>query len=137
VLPTADLLMRRVGELATTLHELDRDAPPSLLVDVEARVAEARRSAGDPPEPDQARRIELLGRQVETLTDLAQRRAQLTARLESASLMLQNMRLDLLRLRSAGIDAALGELTSVTREASALSRDIGRALDVAAELRRD
>ena len=59
------------------------------------------------------------------------------SRLEGASLLLQNMRLDLLRLRSAGIDSALGELTSATREASALSRDIGRALDVAAEIRKE
>ena len=62
VLPTAELLMRRVGELATTLHEIDRDAPPSLVAEVEARIATARRAAADPPDHDQARRLELLGR---------------------------------------------------------------------------
>jgi hypothetical protein len=137
VLPTADVLVSRVGELATTLHELDRDAPPSLVAEAERRLAEARRLAGDRPDSDHARRVELLARQVETLSDLGQRREHLVARLEGASLLLQNMRLDLLRLRSAGIDSALGELTSATREASALSRDIGRALDVAAEIRKE
>jgi serine/threonine-protein kinase len=135
VLPTADMLVRRVGELATTLHELDRDAPESLVSDVAARLQAARRAAGESPSADDARRIELLGRQVDTLADLVLRREHLSARLEGAGLLLQNMRLDLLRLRSAGIEAALGELTSATREAGALNRDIGRALDVADELR--
>lgn len=139
VLPTADVLVGRVGELATTLHELDRDAPASLVTDVEARLAAARAAAaatGGPPDTDRARRIELLERQHATLADLALRREQLAARLDSAGLLLQNMRLDLLRLRSAGIESALGELTSATREATALSRDIVRALDVAEELRK-
>lgn len=138
VLPSADALVRRVGELAATLHELDRDAPPTLVADVEARLADARAAVPDGAEanPDQARRIELLRRQLETLADLAARREQLTTRLESAGLVLQTMRLDLLRLRSAGIESALGEITAMTRDAGTLSRDIGRALDVAEELRK-
>jgi len=100
-----------------------------------ARLATARSAAGDKPSSDHARRIELLSRQRDTLADLVRRREQLAARLEGAALLLQNMRLDLLRLRSAGIEAALGELATATREAGALNRDIGRALDVADELR--
>jgi hypothetical protein len=139
VLPTADTLLRRVGDLATTLHELDQDAPASLVADVEARLAAARSAAaaaGRAPDHDVARRIELLERQHATLADLALRREQLATRLDGAALLLQNMRLDLLRLRSAGIESALGELTSATREAGALSRDIATALDVAEELRK-
>lgn len=138
VLPSADALVARIGELAATLHELDRDAPPSLVTEVEARLAAARAAvpAEGAPTPDQARRLDLLQRQLETLADLATRRGQLAERLDSAALVLQTMRLDLLRLRSAGIDSALGELTAMTRDAGTLSQDIGRALDVAEEIRK-
>jgi serine/threonine-protein kinase len=46
------------------------------------------------------------------------------------------MRLDVLRLRSAGIGNAASDLSSVTQEARAVSRDIGRVLDAAAEVRK-
>jgi hypothetical protein len=62
---------------------------------------------------------------------LAARRVELTAQLERASLVLQNLALDLLRLRSLGVDT----VTSATEQGRALSDNIGYALAAAEELR--
>ena len=56
---------------------------------------------------------------------------ELTAQLERASLVLQNLALDLLRLRSLGVDT----VTSATEQGRALSDNIGYALAAAEELR--
>jgi len=45
------------------------------------------------------------------------------------------MRFDLLRLKSAGVDAVLGDLTMATQQARALSRDVDHAIEAAAEIR--
>jgi serine/threonine-protein kinase len=63
------------------------------------------------------------------------RRSTLVSQLESASLMLQNMRLDLIALRSAGVQSVLNDVSSATQEARALSREIGHVLDAAKEIR--
>ena len=55
--------------------------------------------------------------------------------LENATLALRSLRLDMVKLRTLGVGAAIGDVTSATQEARALSRDIGRAVDVADELR--
>jgi serine/threonine-protein kinase len=49
--------------------------------------------------------------------------------------MLQNLKLDLLKLRSSGIGSAIEDNTSATQEARALSRDIGHVLAAAEDLK--
>ncbi len=61
----------------------------------------------------------------------AARRVELIGQLERASLVLQNLALDLLRLRSLGADS----VTSATEQGRVLSDDIGYALAAAEELR--
>ena len=51
-------------------------------------------------------------------------------------LAMQNVRFDLLRLRSAGVADALGDLTQATQQARALSRDVDAAIVAAGEIRR-
>ena len=68
------------------------------------------------------------------LADLAGRRAALADRFESARAALRNLRLDFRKLREGGV-GALGGVGSATQEAQALSRDIGYALEAAAEVR--
>jgi serine/threonine-protein kinase len=48
---------------------------------------------------------------------------------------MQNVRFDLLRLRSAGINAVMGDLTNATQQAKALSRDVDAAIAAATEIR--
>jgi hypothetical protein len=43
--------------------------------------------------------------------------------------------LDLIKLRSSGLQSALSDVSTATQEARALSRDIDVALDAAAEMR--
>ena len=55
--------------------------------------------------------------------------------MESCILAIQNVRFDLLRLRSADAGSVLGDLTNATQQASALSRDVDVALAAASEIR--
>ena len=131
--PTVDALVKRVAGLAASLHRLDADLPPGALADLDARLGAAEHTGATTP--DRERHIALLHRQRSSLADLAERRAMLAAQLESASLVLQNIRLDLVKLGSSGV-GAMSELTTATQEARALSRDIGHVLDAAREVRR-
>jgi serine/threonine-protein kinase len=134
VIPTVDALAERIGSLAQALHRIDGDIPPNALADIDVRIAAAERE----PETvaDRDRRIALLTRQRQTIDDLLGRRSTLAGQLESASLMLQNMKLDLLALRSVGVQSAMDDVSNATQEARALSREIGHVLDAAREVRR-
>jgi hypothetical protein len=111
---------------------MDTDVTPASLANLEERIVETE-SRPEGRERDQ--RLELLQRQRATLKDLLARRETLESQLESASLMLQNMRLDLIALRSAGVQSALDDVLNATQEARALSRDIAHVLDAAKDVR--
>jgi serine/threonine-protein kinase len=132
--PTVDALDERIRSLAQALHQLDADASPAAIARLAERIATAEASPADAP--DRERRLELLERQRATLNDLAARRGAVAQQLESAVLVLQTMRLDLLKLRSSGLETKLDATTSATQEARALSSDIGRVLDAANEVRK-
>jgi hypothetical protein len=132
--PTLRSLIERVASLAQSVHRLDADVRPDQLTQIESRLAEARAQAGT--STDRERRVSLLERQRSTIAELGDRRQTLASQLESVSLVLHTMRLDLLRLRAAGIGSASGEGSNITQEARALSHDIGRVLDAAAEVRK-
>lgn len=134
VAPTAATLLERVAELATSLHRMEGDVNTDALARLDARIVAARVETGDPRERE--RKLSLLERQRTTLADLRERRELLLTQLDSSTLVLQNLRLDLLKLRSAGVDSAANDLNSATQEARALSRDIGHVLDAAAEVRK-
>jgi serine/threonine protein kinase len=134
--PTVEALAQRVGSLALTLHRLDADVGGSSLVTLEQRIVALRAESGPTPSTEQERRIALLGRQRATIAELSERRGVLAAQLESAGLALQNLRLDLLKLRSSGLESAMSDVTNATQEARALSREIGHAVDAVREVRR-
>src|SRR5690606_13138020 len=131
VLPTSDALVERVGALAQALHRLELEMPHDMLGSREGRFRDLDRA---PSGADTERRRSLLERQRATLKELEDRRVQVGGQLDSALLVLQQMKLDLLRLRSAGFQSALTSVTSATQEARALSLDIGRVLDAGEEL---
>jgi serine/threonine-protein kinase len=136
VLPTITALAERVGSIATTLHGLDADVSAASVASLEQRLAALRAEAGDTPTPEHERRIALLERQHATVTELGERRRVLASQLESASLALRNLRLDLSKLRSSGLGNAMSDLNSATQEARAISREIGHAVDAVAEVKR-
>jgi serine/threonine-protein kinase len=130
--PTVDALAERVANLATTLHRLDLDVSGGTLGNLDQRIA-AIKAEGSSGEHD--RTLQLLERQRTSLHDLLVRRQTLLAQLDSAGLALQNLKLDLLKLRSAGVSAAIGGELSATQEARSVQRDIGRIMEVADDLR--
>jgi serine/threonine-protein kinase len=132
VVQTVDALAMRIAGLATALHRLDGDLAPDALPELDKRIGVAEL---DISAPDRDRRLALLRRQRATLQDLSDRRAALFSQLESAGIILQNIRFDLLRLRSAGVQSAIDDVATATQEARALSREIAHVLSAAEELR--
>ena len=130
---TVNALVDRVAGVAVTLHRLDTDANGTSLGSLDKRIEALRLELAT---PERERRLALLERQRSTLHDLMERRSALMAQLESASLALENLKLDLVRFRSAGVSHALEDVTSATREARAVSRDIGHLLDAQDELKK-
>lgn len=130
---TAEALYQRIVSLASALHRLDGQVDERRGAELGERIAQIERQPG--AGGDQERRLNLLRRQRDMIDELARSRDSLVEQYESAGILLQNLALDLLKMRSSGIDAALGGLTSATQEARALSREIGYVLRAADELR--
>ena len=129
VMPTVERLVERIRLLAVTISRLDTAVAPGAAMALDARIAHAEQEGRD------SRTVALLKRQRDSLNDLLERRTVIRAQLESASLSLENLRLQLVKLRSAGVQSALENVTSATQEAHALAREIGHVLDAASEVR--
>jgi serine/threonine-protein kinase len=132
VQPTVDALMSRALELARTLSALDSGIDHAAFARLDQRIRELEARDGD---PERDRLMDLLRRQREALGELTQRRGQVEAQFESCVLAIQNLRFDLLRLRSAGVASGLNEFTSATQQVKALSHDIDAAISAAGEIR--
>jgi serine/threonine-protein kinase len=120
---TADALLDRIGVLAGALERLERDLPP-------AAPPSAAEATGSPDH--QA----MLARQRASLEALDARRAEMREQVERAALALRTLRLDLVKLRTMGVGAALADVSSATQEARALSLAVGRAVEAADEVRK-
>jgi len=124
-------LSTRALELARTLSQMEGEVDSEALGRLDARLEDLSTEEGDD------RRVELLRRQRDTLRELVQRRQTLQEQFESCVLAVQNIRFDLLRLRSAGVSTVLDDLTSATQAARALSIDVEAAIEAAGEIRRE
>ena len=133
ILPTVDALVARAASLATVLHRLDADCSPVMLAKIDTRIAEVESESADAV--DHERRLSLLQRQRATVHDLLERRAKMAGQAESVGMTLEALKLDLVKLRSSGMRAALDDLSTATQEARALSRELGHVLDAAREVR--
>jgi serine/threonine-protein kinase len=132
VKPAVDGLVDRVAQLAQMVHRLEQSIDHRLIAELDARIADVQGESGS---PEGERRLTLLRRQRATLEDLVQRRAALARQLDSAGLALGNLRLDLIKFRSSGLESALSDVSSATQEARALSKEISAVLEAAAEVR--
>jgi serine/threonine-protein kinase len=131
--PAVAALIERVSQLAERLHRLDQGIDLSLLDDVEAKIFDAEQHT---PSPEGDRRLALLERQRSTLHDLARRRATLAAQLDNAELALGSLRMDLIKLRSSGLQSAFSDVSTATQQVRALSKEIGHVLEAAEEIRK-
>jgi serine/threonine protein kinase len=132
IIETTDELYQRALELARTLHDIDTSFGDETPERIKHRL-ELLTMQPDGPERD--RQIGILERQFKTTTELNDRRGKIAARLESSILAMQNMRFDMLRLKSAGVGAVLSDLTQATQQARAISRDVDHAIAAASEVR--
>jgi serine/threonine-protein kinase len=132
VTSTVDTLMRRAEELGRMLHSISTEVDTGAVRRLDGKIADTER---EPASTERDRQIGLLNRQRHALVSLLDRRRVVEAQLESCGLAMQNVRFDLLRLKSAGVAAALGDLTHATEEARALSRDVDNAIAAAGEIR--
>ncbi|HEV2750803.1 MAG TPA: serine/threonine-protein kinase [Gemmatimonadales bacterium] len=132
VVATADGLLGRAEELARTLHAMSGTVDEGALLRLDEKINAIKRQ-GESAERD--RQVGLLARQRQALTDLLTRRQLVADQLESCVLAMQNVRFDLLRLRSAGVAVALDDLTRATQQARNLSRDVDHAIAAAGEVK--
>ena len=132
VVPTVNGLVARVADLGRRLQQLDAELDTTTVAALDERIARAER---EPSTDDSLRQLALLRRTRVSLEHVARQRETLGRQLESAGLTLGNLRLDLVKLRASGLDAALGGVTSATQEARVLAREIGVALEAVAEVK--
>ncbi|HEY5547808.1 MAG TPA: serine/threonine-protein kinase [Gemmatimonadaceae bacterium] len=131
--PAVNALVERIAHLARMLHRMDTSVDAPALDDLDSRIAQMER-AGLSLEGE--RRLALLKRQRTSLVELAENRATLAQQLDNAVLMLGNLRLDMVKLRTSGLQSGLSDVSSATQEVRALSREIGLMLEAAEEARR-
>ena len=130
VLPTAEALVGRIVEISGALHQLDRDMGAASDGSLDARIAELR--ARGATESDST--LKLLLQQRKSIAELEGRRTTLRSQLESASIALKNLRLDVLRLGSLGLESpAVHDVGQATEQARALSRDLAYLMEGARE----
>jgi serine/threonine-protein kinase len=130
--PAVNALVERIGHLARMLHRMDENVEAAPLDELDARIARMQREGLS---LEGERRLALLKRQRDSLVELAEHRETLSQQLDNAVLMLGNLRLDVVKLRTSGLHAGLSDVSSATQEVRALSREIGLMLEAAEEAR--
>jgi serine/threonine-protein kinase len=138
VLPSANALAAKVQLLAGTIAELDRNHTPGAVEELEGEISRLE-AAANPLDrvasEERVKRLAYLKRQRRALKDMARRRDEAASSLEQGRLLLQNMRLDLLRLRT-GAGGSYVQMTTVASRAMALAREVDAAVQAADEVRR-
>ena len=132
IIPTVESLYKRASDLGHTLKQMEGEVDSTALERLDQRIVDLEAQTA---EPERDRRLELMKRQRQALGELVDRKSHVEAQFESCVLAIQNVRYDLLRLRSAGVGAVLDDLTSATQQARALAVDVNAAIDAAGEIR--
>src|SRR6202165_4970473 len=132
VVATVDALLKRAEELARMLHGMSGDVDDGALARIQTRIEAVKHNEEG---TERERQLSLLERQRQALSDLLTRRKRVEEQIESCLLAMQNVRFDLLRLRSAGVAAVLSDLTNATQQARALSRDVDHVIAAAGGIR--
>ena len=128
---TTDGLYNRALDLGRTLHLMDGEMPGG-IDRINERIAALQ---AQPEDEERNRQLSLLERQKRTVDELAARRAQVSRQFDSCALAMQNLRLDLLKLKSSNVAEVMGDITQATQAARALSRNVDNAIAAAGEIR--
>jgi len=133
---TADALYRRIELLAGDLTELDRGfaADDGDKIEDEIEQLEAAANPMDPHSEDRIRRLAILKRKRASVRDLRKRRESQSARCENCVLALENMRYDVLKLKTGG--QSFQQVTQLAERAMSLAQEVDNAVYVAEEMRK-
>lgn len=132
---TAASLVQKVEQLAGALAAADDllVARPVAALDAEIATLEAAANPNDPGSEARVRRLATLRRERRASLDVTARRATQQEKLEACTLALENIRLDLVRLRTGG--SSVQSVTQVAEAALQVARDVDRAVEAAQEVR--
>src|SRR5687767_12063081 len=133
---TADALYRRIELLAVDLTELDRgfSEGDGDKVEQEIEQLEAAANPMDPRSEERIRRLATLKRKRGSLRDLRRKRETQSDRFERCVLALENMRYDVLKLKTGG--QSFQQVTQLAERAMSLAQEVDNAVYVAEEMRK-
>jgi len=131
VVPTARALAESVMGLATALTSIERDMGGGSVASMDKEIAMLESQAN--PLDTQAsearvRRLALLKRTRRAASDLETRRNDLTSKLENIALTLQNLKFDVLRLKTG--NQSWQNVTTIAEQAAQLAREVDSAVYV-------
>jgi serine/threonine-protein kinase len=132
---TAHALYDNIVALAGNVATLEREASPGAAAEVEAEISalEAQANPFDHrASEERVRRLAHLKRQRRAVADLETRRERANERLESCLLALENMRLDVIKLKAGS--QTLQQITQVAERARELASEVDNAMYVADEM---
>jgi serine/threonine protein kinase len=131
VIPATEALFQRIQLLAQAAAADEKSSAPDALAQIESQISELEAQA-NPLEvrasEDRVRRLALLKRQRRGVADVARRHDEARAKLDSCVLALQNMRLDILRLRAGSVANAGSHITQLTERARSLADEVDAAV---------
>jgi serine/threonine-protein kinase len=137
VLRSSFALYDKIEALALSLSSIERSLVPGAKESVDAEIARLE-GAANPLEgaasDERVRRLAHLRRQRRAMADLVRRRDEATEKLETCAIALNNMRLDMVRLR-AGTQTH-ENVTTLAMNAMSLADSVDSALYVADEMGR-
>ncbi len=136
VMKSASALHERIQSLAIGLNDLERSVVGGGGDGLESEILRLEEQANplDRGSEERVRRLAYLKRQRRAVKDVQDRRDTVAAKLETCSLALRQLKLDMLRLRAGS--QTHQRVTSLALEAMALAEDVDSALYVADEVAR-
>ena len=131
VIESARALAETVMSLATSLTTLERDSGSASLeaIDKEIVVLEAQANPLDRAASEaRVRRLAMLKRNRRSVAELAKRREEMASKIETCSLALQNLKFDMLKLKTN--NQSWQHLTTIAGQAMELAREVDNAVYV-------
>ncbi|MDQ6612638.1 MAG: hypothetical protein M3Y64_09410, partial [Gemmatimonadota bacterium] len=133
---TANTLVGKIEIIAMSMARTERDtgARPASEINAEIQQLESEANPFDTTRSEtRVRRLAQLRRECRLVVDITRQREENRARLESCRLALENVRLDLVRLRTG--NSSVQSVTLVAEQAMALAREVDIAVAAASEVR--
>ena len=137
VAASADAVFRRVQQLALTLSDMDRSAGRETSESVEKEITTLESQANPldyNASEGRVRRLAMLRRQRRALVEIVRKKKEAQEKLDHCRQLLREMRLELVRFRTGGLNAQPTGLTMVTQQAQSVVREMGYLSDANAEL---